>query len=244
MSKDRIYEHPRPQIVDFIFDDSVASVFPDMIRRSVPGYELVVPMTGLLAARHLLAAANPTMYDLGCSLGATSLATLRALDSLASEPSGLVIQAVDNSAAMLKEAANSIQDERVRFTQADIRDLELQPCDVVTMNWILQFLPPEDRIATLTRIRAALKPGGLLIVSEKIRFEEDAQQAFNESAHLDFKLANGYSDLEVSQKRSALDRVMILDTQETHLKRFEQAGFGSARPWFQCLNWASFLVTT
>jgi tRNA (cmo5U34)-methyltransferase len=247
MSKDRIYERPRPQIVDFVFDETVASVFPDMIRRSVPGYELVVPMTGLLAARHLAAqhlhaASSPKMYDLGCSLGATTLATLRALDALAVAPSGLVIQAVDNSAAMLKEAGNSIHDERVRFTEADIRELALEACDVVTMNWILQFLPPEDRVATLTRIRAALKPGGLLIVSEKIRFEEDAQQAFNESAHLDFKLANGYSDLEISQKRSALDRVMILDTQETHLRRFEQAGFDSARVWFQCLNWASFLV--
>ncbi len=243
MSRDQIFQHPRAQIVDFVFDESVAGVFPDMIRRSVPGYELVVPMTGLLAARRLCRVDGPLMYDLGCSLGATTLATLRALDALDESSTDLAIHAVDSSAAMLAEAGNGISDGRVRFIEADIRDLILEPCDVVTMNWIMQFLPPEDRLTMLIRIREALKPGGLLIVSEKIHFEDSQQEAFSDSAHLDFKLANGYSELEISQKRSALERVMILDTQNAHLTRFHEAGFGPARVWFQCLNWVSFAVS-
>ena len=47
MARDQVFSEPRSQIVDFAFDETVASVFPDMIRRSVPGYELVVPMTEL-----------------------------------------------------------------------------------------------------------------------------------------------------------------------------------------------------
>lgn len=237
MKRDEVFRKPQQQIVDFVFDETVAAAFTDMIRRSVPGYEVVVPMTGLLAARALTDARHPLIYDLGCSLGATTLAVLRALGS---EPCRLI--AVDNSAAMLSRAAGIVTDDRVKFVEADINTLELQPCAVVLMNWVLQFLDPAARLSLLTRIRARMDPGGLLIVSEKIRFTNAAEQAYCEAAHLDFKRANGYSELEISQKRTALENVMIIDSEEDHRARFAAAGFKSTQKWFQCLNWASFLV--
>jgi tRNA (cmo5U34)-methyltransferase len=251
MTRDEVFKAPRPQIVDFAFDESVAGVFPDMIRRSVPGYELVVPMTGLLAARHLIAGATAggplRVYDLGCSLGATSLAILGALESLGAAPNEkgtdeLEIVAVDNAPAMLTEARGHVTDPRVRFVEADVRDLVFDPCRVVTMNWLLQFLPPDDRLDVLVRIRDALAGEGLLLVSEKIRYADTDMQAFSDAAHLDFKRANGYSELEISQKRTALEQVMLTDTVEAHLERFQAAGFQTARLWFQCLNWAAFAV--
>ena len=247
MTRDEVFKTPRPQIVDFAFDESVAGVFPDMIRRSVPGYELVVPMTGLLAARHLIARAAADgplrVYDLGCSLGATSLAILGALESLGAEGTDeLEIVAVDNAPAMLAEARSHVTDPRVRFLEADVRDLAFDPCRVVTMNWLLQFLPPDDRLEVLARIRDALAGEGLLLVSEKIRYADADMQSFSDGAHLDFKRANGYSELEISQKRTALEQVMLTDTVEAHLERFHAAGFTTARRWFQCLNWAAFAV--
>ena len=237
--RDRIYRDPQAQIVDFAFDAQVAEVFGDMIRRSVPGYETVVPITGLLAARHLagLPAARHRLYDLGCSLGACTLAVLQQFPE-----DSLTAIGVDNSAAMLDRARSAIADPRVSFVGGDICDVELEPAGVVILNFVLQFIPPERRNPLLERIRRSLEPSGLLIVSEKLRFDTPAEQADYESAHLDYKRANGYSELEISQKRSALENVMIVDSEAEHRQRFASAGFGTVRQWFRCLNWASYLV--
>jgi tRNA (cmo5U34)-methyltransferase len=237
--RDGVFRHPREQIVDFVFDDHVADVFGDMIRRSVPGYETIIPMTGLMAARHLaeMRLDCPVVYDLGCSLGATSLALLR---QLGDAPARLI--GVDRSSAMIERAKELANDQRLTFVCADIRELELAPAGAVLLNFVLQFIAPIERAALLKRIHESLAPDGLLVVSEKLRFETKDEQAFFEAAHLDFKRANGYSELEISQKRTALENVMIIDSEEAHRARFEQAGFRLTRKWFQCLNWVSYLV--
>ena len=228
--RDRLFDEPR-QLVDFAFDEAVAHVFPDMIRRSVPGYETVVALTGLLAARHL--GSGGRCYDLGCSLGASTLAVLRGVGTAPCE-----ILAVDSSAAMLDEARRLPEfDDRVEWVEADIREVEIDDAQVVILNYVLQFLPPEDRLPLLRRIRGGLSSGGILIVSEKI-----AAGDYFDGLHLDFKRANGYSELEVSQKRAALENVMRIDNEDTHLARFQEAGYSAARVWFRCLNWASFVA--
>lgn len=236
-ARDDVYRDPRHQLVDFAFDDRVADVFPDMIRRSVPGYETVVPITGLLAARALAQVSGGTTrgYDLGCSLGATALATARNLRHREAE-----IVAVDNAPAMIERARRLVDDPRIRFVCGDIRTLELEPAQAITANYVLQFLPPEDRLSVMRRLREALTPGGVLLVSEKIRFDDPDTQRAYDAAHLDFKRANGYSELEISQKRSALEKVMILDTEDVHRERLATAGFARVRKWYQCLNWVSF----
>jgi len=236
--RDELFQTPRPQLVDFVFDDEVAEVFPDMIRRSVPGYELVVPMTGLMAARHLRNAGVPPLaYDLGCSLGATSRALLSQLDD-----AEVRIVAVDNAPAMVKRAQQHNDDSRLTFVEADVRNLDFEPCGVVMANYVLQFVPPDDRLELLQRLHGALAPGGIALVAEKIRFDDPRTEAEFDAAHLDFKRANGYRELEISAKRSALEHVMILDSEDAHRQRFAAAGFRRVYRWYQCLNWASFLL--
>jgi tRNA (cmo5U34)-methyltransferase len=237
--RDQVFRDPQPQIVDFVFDAQVAAVFPDMIRRSVPGYETLLPLTGLLAARH--AQTGTRCYDLGCSLGATSLAVARALD--AAKVKDCPVIAVDNSADMLAEAARLLPDmPRIQWLQADITELDLEPASVVIMNYTLQFVAPEDRLQLLQRIREALLPGGVLLLAEKICFEDADLHDYMNSLHLDFKRANGYSELEISQKRTALEHVMRPDTLATHLSRLSDAGFARSLVWFQCLNWAGLIA--
>ena len=101
MSEDRIFNTKRAHIVDFAFDENVVAVFPDMIRRSVPGYETVVPLTGLMAARHLQH--GDTAYDLGCSLGATTLAILQQVHH-----DDVRVIGVDNAPAMIEQAQAQI----------------------------------------------------------------------------------------------------------------------------------------
>jgi tRNA (cmo5U34)-methyltransferase len=235
MSKDEIFATPQSQIVDFVFDEQVVAVFPNMIRRSVPGYETVIPMTGLMAARHLND--GDTAYDLGCSLGATTLAILQQTTS----PNVSVI-GVDNAPAMIAQARERLSDPRARFECADLTEFTVTDAKVVVLNFVMQFLPPAARLPLLQRLRSQMRSDGLLIVSEKTHQSDADLQKFYDSTHLAWKRANGYSELEVSQKRQSLEQVMIVDSEDIHNQRFSDAGFGHSQTWFRCMNWASFLV--
>ena len=234
--RDEVFKNPRNQIVDFAFDEAVAAAFPDMIRRSVPGYETVVPISGLIAARH--ARSGGRCYDLGCSLGATALAILRQLET----PDCRII-AVDESQAMLDRALALHGDEsRIEWIRADLRDVAIENACAVVMNYTLQFVPSVDRLPLLRRIRRAIDPSGVMIVSEKVRFDLEWEQSYFDHTHTAYKRANGYSALEVAQKRSALEKVLIPDRIEDHEARFRAAGFGRVHIWFRCLNWVSFVA--
>lgn len=235
-SKDRIYAKPHDMIVDFRFDEQVAAVFPDMIRRSVPGYDTIIPLLGLFAERYVQADSN--VYDLGCSLGAATLSMRRYI----SQP-GCTIIAVDNAEAMVEQCrANLDRDNStvaVNVQCADIRDIDFAKASLVVINFTLQFIEPAQRLDLITKIYQGMNPGGALVIADKIIFNEEAQQRFEEDMHLQFKKANGYSELEISQKRTALDNVLVPDTLEAHLDRLRQAGFARAYPWFQCFNFAA-----
>lgn len=236
MSKDAIYATSQEHIVDFAFDERVASVFPDMIRRSVPGYGDIISLLGLFAEQY--AQQNSTLYDLGCSLGAATLSLRRRIIV-----SGCNIVAVDNAEAMVERCrehiAADLSPTPVDVICGDIRDVTIENASVVVLNFTLQFLKPEERLALLEKIYLGLLPGGVLVLSEKIRFANENSQQFEETMHLAFKRANGYSEMEISQKRQALENVLIPETIEQHCNRLAQAGFNHVEPWFQAFNFTS-----
>jgi len=237
--KDRVFADPKGMIVDFAFDETVAQVFPDMIRRSVPGYETIISLTGLLAEQY--ARPDSNCYDLGCSLGAATLAMSRRI-----QQPGCCIIAVDNAEAMvcrcreLLQAGDSHPEVEVRC--ANIQDVSIENASVVVLNFTLQFIEPVARAELLQGIYAGLLPGGILILSEKITFADEAERTRMENLHIAFKKANGYSDLEISQKRTALENVLVPDTLEQHQKRLQQVGFSSLDVWFRCMNFVSLLA--
>ncbi|MBB3047148.1 tRNA (cmo5U34)-methyltransferase [Litorivivens lipolytica] len=236
-SRDNIYATPREAIDRFAFDDRVAAVFPDMIQRSVPGYSTIVAMTGVMADRY--AKAGTRCYDLGCSLGASSFSMAQYLGDR-----NCTIVAVDNSEAMLTRLTERLQDFPVTVDAvcADIRDIAIENASVVVLNFTLQFLEPETRDTLLDAIYQGMVPGGVLILSEKIRFADDHLQELNTDLHHAFKKSNGYSDLEIAQKRSALENVLQPETIDTHEQRLARAGFSSVDVWFQCFNFASLVA--
>ena len=212
---DRIYATPQEQVADFVFNEAVVRVFPDMIKRSVPGYPTIVENLGVIASQ--FAQPHSALYDLGCSLGAVSQALRRHVQA-----EGCRVIAVDNSTAMVERcreylhAQDSMFQELlpVEVVEADICQLDFQPASVVALNFTLQFIPREQRLALLARIRQALLPGGALILSEKLRFADAEEQALLTDLHVAFKRANGYSELEIAQKRSAIENVMKPDSLE------------------------------
>lgn len=240
---DRIFAQPQEHVADFTFNEDVARVFPDMIKRSVPGYPTIVENIGVLGAR--FAQPHSLIYDLGCSLGAVTQALRRHVRA-----DGCKVLGVDNSAAMLARCREylSAQDAMYQellpadLLEADILAMDFQSCSLVAMNFTLQFIEPDKRLQLLQRIRQALLPGGALILSEKLRFSDAAEQELLNELHLDFKRANGYSELEIAQKRSAIENVMKPDSLEEHRERLLAAGFSKVVPWFQCLNFASLVA--
>lgn len=237
---DAIYASPLEEIIDFRFDEKVVKVFPDMIQRSVPGYGTLISTIGVLAAKY--AQANSHCYDLGCSLGAVTLSIRQRIN----QPDCDII-AVDNSPAMIERGKQLLASDQsstipVKLVCADIKNVAIENASVVVMNFTLQFIPLEQRLILIKRIYEGLKPGCILILSEKIAFDDQARQDFHVDSHHDFKRANGYSDLEISQKRSALENVLIPETLATHQQRLKDAGFASSDVWFQCFNFISLVA--
>jgi len=239
--KDTLFELEITGPGDFVFDDRVVRVFPDMINRSVPGYGLIVPMVGLLARRY--AQENTALYDLGCSLGAVSVAMRDAV-----RVSGVNIIAVDSSAEMIgqleKNTAEDLPGDAPSITavQQDILTTPIKNASVVVLNFTLQFLEPTRRQELLGRIASGLVPGGVLILSEKICFEDAREDELQTCWHHDFKKAQGYSDLEISRKRDALENVMKPDSMGQHHDRLKEAGFERVSQWFQGFNFVSMVA--
>lgn len=236
---DTIFSQALDSVGDFKFDEAVARVFPDMIRRSVPGYTTIIPMIGLITERY--AQNDSACYDLGCSLGASTLAMRHGLRDKSCQ-----LIAVDNSESMLERCNHYIkidnEETPVELVCKDITELAFQPCSVVTLNFTLQFVDPALRLKLLKDIYAAMEPGGVLILSEKICFDNQNEQSELEELHWLFKRANGYSELEVSQKRSALEKVLMPDTLEAHQARLKEAGFTHSHLWYQCFNFMSLIA--
>jgi len=237
--RDSLYADPLSEHGLFAFDDSVARVFPDMIKRSVPGYSTIVSMTGVLAGKYAMA--GSVLYDLGCSLGASTLAMRQHI-----QQADCRIISVDNSTAMLERCQSIIDTDThetpVTLTCADVQDVVITNASVVVLNFTLQFIPRELRDRVISGIYEGLLPGGVMVLSEKVTFEDPHLDELNIELHHQFKRANGYSELEVARKRSALETILLPETLNRHRQRIASAGFSSCDVWFQCFNFASLIA--
>jgi tRNA (cmo5U34)-methyltransferase len=235
---DTVYSEPRKRIEGFRFDAQVASVFSDMIQRSVPGYALTLQM--IAVATRQFARDGSHCYDLGCSLGASTLSIRH------HAPAQCRVIGVDNSADMVQRCAAIIAADtaapQVEIRCEDLLATELSNASLVTMNFTLQFVPREARGQLLRRIADALNPGGCLVLSEKIAFEDAAEQQLLQELHHGFKQLQGYSQLEIAQKRAALENVLVPETLQQHRQRLLAAGFSRVTVWLQCLNFISLLA--
>ena len=222
--RDQLFANLVAEPSQFSFNEAVVDVFPDMIQRSVPGYGTVVRMTGVLTEQY--AKEGTHVYDLGCSLGESIRAAELAIGDRACQLVG-----VDNSPR-----------SKIMWHLSDITQMEFKTASVVIMNFTLQFIPINERLELLKQIRSSMVPGGLLILSEKLTMPDTEMNELMVNLHHDFKRSQGYSGLEIAQKRDAIDNVLIPETAEVHRARLTEAGFSRSSVWFQCLNFASFIA--
>ena len=238
VEKDRVYSRPLTTIEAFEFNAVVADVFQDMIARSVPGYSLMLEFVGSLAESFAIEGSN--VYDLGCSLGASTLQLRRHV------PASCHVIGVDNSSAMLERCeANMARDHSsasYELRLEDIRATLLENASMVVLNFTLQFIPDKERLRILKRIASGMLPGGALLLAEKVRFDNTFEQNLMTDLHHDFKRYQGYSDLEIAQKRASLENILVPNTESEHIKKLASAGFSSQQQCVRCLNFEAFLA--
>jgi len=233
--KDQVFAKPLSSVKTFEFDDQVARVFDDMISRSVPGYDLLLRLIALYA--DIFVTPSSQIYDLGCSTGLVSRVIHQQVSTR-----NCTIHAIDNSASMIDRCQQTQQDIKVNWKCADIEQQEIANASMVVLNLTLQFIKPGRRSNLLKAIHEGLNPGGVLVLSEKIEFEDSRVQSTMTELYQAFKKNRGYSDLEISQKRTALENVLIPDTVTMHRQRLQDCGFEQVYECFRCLNFISFLA--
>jgi tRNA (cmo5U34)-methyltransferase len=239
MSEDRIFASPTAGDGPFEFDEAVAAVFPDMLKRSIPGYAETILAIGSLARRFVTE--NTICYDLGCSLGA---ATLAMRHNIACE--GCHIVAIDNSEAMISRCREIVADDDatvpVEVNAGDIRHAEIRDASMVVMNYTLQFLPVADRDAMIGRIFAGMNDRGILVLSEKVVDDDAEIEQLLVELHHEEKRRNAYSDCEIARKRAAIENVLIPERLDAHQARLKNAGFCHVGTWSRYFNFVSLVA--
>lgn len=229
---DDIFDKPRPML-DFRFDEKVVAVFADMIHRSIPAYAAMLQLIGVQGGSCV--PEGGVVYDLGCSLGGASFALQRFIPPSAS------IHALDLSEAMIERLQEYVSQEGVDNIYpavADVMSVALQPCDLVVMNFTLQFIAPQWREAVLAKIYQALKPNGVLLLGQKVLAEDERVRLWHEA----FKASQGYSQMAIAQKRESLESVMQTDSFAVEEARLHQVGFVDCYHYFRALSFNGWVA--
>lgn len=239
MGKDEVFKDEIEKASDFKFSANVAKVFDDMVNRSVPYYGEIQRMMAELAADH--AQEDTDVYDLGCSTGTTMIG----MDTMVNQNIRFI--GIDDSQEMLDKCKSKLLE--IGFS----RDYELRCADlsqgvkitnasVVVLCLTLQFVRPIYRERLLNDIFAGLNSGGILILVEKILAEESRYNRDFIKYYYNYKRRNHYSELEISQKREALENVLIPYKLSEDITLLRDRGFAHCEVFFKWYNFAGLVA--
>jgi len=240
MSRDEVFKERQTQS-DFKFDQKVVTVFDDMVTRSVPYYLEIQRMIGELAAEY--AQPGTTIYDLGCSTGTTLINMNATVD-----PS-IPFTGIDDSPQMLEKCRDNLtragMTRPFSLVDADLnKGVEIKNASVVVLCLTLQFIRPLYREKLLTQIRSGMVPGSCLLLVEKILAEESVLNRHFIKYYYDFKKRNQYSEIEIAQKREALENVLVPYKLSEDLELLRSAGFRHTEVFFKWYNFAGMIAFT
>jgi len=231
---DKVFSKPISK--QFEFDEEVASVFDDMLDRSVPFYKQMQKLSISFANSFLKE--NSKVYDLGCSTASTLIELAK------SSKYKLDLVGIDNSKAMLEQASKKAKafGVKIEFLNEDIFDIELKNAKVVFSNYTLQFIRPLSREKLVKKIYNSLENKGAFIFSEKLVSQNSFLNKQLIDKYYSFKKTQGYSEFEIAQKREALENVLIPYTEDENKKMIKDAGFKHCETIFKYLNFALFIA--
>ena len=239
MTQDKLFSKKRKVIQDFNFGHATALVFDDMLQRSVPYYAEVQRMMGEIAADY--AQPGTSVVDLGCSTGTT----LITMDHFIHPEVKFV--GVDYSPEMLKKAKEKLAKAGVtrelEFVRQDLNQgVQFENASVAILNLTLQFVRPLYRHKLISQVAQGLNKDGCLLLVEKVLSDDSTINRFFIKYYYDFKKRNGYSKMEISQKREALENVLIPYKVEEDVELLKKNGFSSVDIFFKWYNFCGFLA--
>jgi len=240
--KDNLFDDDSRPVLPFEFNENVAHVFDDMAERSIPFYKEVQRLITSLVLTFYQK--ESSLLDLGCSTGTTLCLNAQALSDHGITGQKLI--GIDNSGPMCREAEKKVAggngfNQNISILEGDINSERFEPASVIIMNYTLQFIPPFQRELLLNKIFKALVPNGILLVSDKILQScTDISRIFVDH-YYQFKRGKGYSEMEISRKREALENVLIPYTIKEEKELFQKAGFSGVDIFFSWYNFSSFI---
>lgn len=236
--KDEVFKKRLQVIEDFKFNDIVAEAFDDMVTRSIPFYDEIHKIVVDLS--RFLYLDGKRVYDLGCSTGTTISILSKFLSEQGIFPHYV---GIDSSESMLKKARVKLDSvTNLELICSKIQEIEFKESALIVMNYTLQFIPQDDRLGILKKMAESLQDNGMLLLAEKISCESDRVHNLVTDLYYDFKRRNGYSELEISQKREALENVMIPISMNEQISMLKDAGFSRAEMIFRFYNFALYLA--
>ena len=220
----------------FEFDEEVASVFDDMLNRSVPFYKEMQRLSINFACNFL--EENDKVYDLGCSTASTLIELSKHCVSK------LELIGVDNSTAMLNRDSKKAKafGVDIELINSDLHDVDYTNAKLILSNYTLQFIRPLQREKLVKKVFDSLKKEGIFIFSEKVISSNSKLNKQSIDEYYEFKKTQGYSEFEISQKREALENVLIPYTEEENKKMILDAGFSHCETIFKWVNFATFIA--
>jgi tRNA (cmo5U34)-methyltransferase len=239
-AEDRIFAKPK-EATDFDFGSETAKVFDDMLHRSVPFYSEVERMVAETAVD--FAAPGTAVYDLGCSTATTILR----IGELLPPDSDVRFVGVDSSAEMLERARQKLTESRFPFrydlVEGDLnRGVEIENASAVLLVLTLQFIRPLYRDRLIERIRRGLSDEGCLILVEKVLGESSTFNRLFIKHYYELKKRHGYSELEIAQKREALENVLVPYRLEENRELLTRHGFGQVDVFFKWYNFCAMVA--
>jgi tRNA (cmo5U34)-methyltransferase len=236
---DQVFSEEIKRASDFKFGATVANAFDDMVERSVPFYNEIQRMIIELAVEHAIP--YTSIIDLGCSTGTTMIG----LNPLVAD--NIKFVGIDDSAEMLKKCQLKLEDEDFKrpydLVLDDLhKEVKIENASVVILCLTLQFVRPICREKLLKSIYDGLVKGGVLIIAEKVLAEDSLFNRNFISYYYDYKRRNNYSEMEISQKREALENILIPYKASENLTMLRQAGFGHTETFFKWYNFSGFIA--
>ena len=240
MIKDEVFKDPVSNPSDFQFDKKVVTVFDDMVTRSVPFYLEIQRMIGELASQYALE--GTVLYDLGCSTGTTMINMNNMVKP------GIKFIGIDDSTQMLDQCRENLLktgfERDFELISADLgKGIALENASVVVLCLTMQFIRPLHRAKLLQKIFDGLVEGGCLILVEKILAEESTLNRNFIKYYYDYKKRNHYSEMEISQKREALENVLVPYKLSENIELLLSSGFSHCETFFKWYNFAGIIAS-
>ncbi|WP_169813485.1 methyltransferase domain-containing protein [Nocardia vaccinii] len=214
----------------------MTKVFGNMLSRSIPEYD-VMRQTVLSCGLEFVAP-NSAIVDCGASDGG---AIAPFVDRFADECRYLCIESSEPMANALRHRFS--KHSSVEIYRKDLRCFYPEVAADLTLSVLtLQFIPIEHRQRVVRNIFEHTRPGGALVLVEKVLGADAEIDEMMVRLYHRHKYENGYSREQIDRKALSLEGVLVPVTADWNIELLRQAGFDRIDCFWRWMNFAGWIA--